>query len=73
MKYKGSQWLRALLLYGCFALRVAGAMAGNVAGKGIALTEQQITAGYQGRSRHYCIKHYIERIFPNLFVHDSIL
>ena len=44
----------------------------NVTGKSIALTEQQVTAGYQSRSCHYCVKHYIEGIFPYLFVHDLV-
>ncbi len=42
----------------------------NVFGKGITLTEQQITSGQHSHYYHCCIKHNIERIFPKLIVHD---
>ena len=44
----------------------------NVFGKGIALTEQQITTSQQGNNCHCCIKHNIERILPNLVVHNCM-
>ena len=42
---------------------------GDVSSKSVAITEQQITVCYYGHRCYYCIKHQIERIFPDLIVH----
>jgi hypothetical protein len=45
----------------------------NVRGNGISPTEQQVAAGNQIQSRHYCVKHHIEYIsLELLLVHNQI-